>query len=165
VEIVAAPARPLAVEMRKTECADRVDDELLRQLTAHLVEDVGCVPLMAANADQALGLLEKSPEIALMITDIQMPGMDGVTLSYLVRQRRPNVALIIVSGNVIPREQTLTWCYFPAQGFGEKQVSMGPHECDRLSWVKGCVQAASGERMSSPQELNRHVANVRSERS
>lgn len=83
------------------------DDEVLRHLTAELVEDVGCTSLVAANADEALALLEETFEIALMITDIQMPGMDGLMLSNVVRQRWPAVALIIVSGNVSPLEETL----------------------------------------------------------
>lgn len=84
------------------------DDDLLRTLTAQLVEDVGCAPLIVADANEALALLEDNSEIALMITDIQMPGpMDGLELSGVVRQRWPTVALIIVSGNVTPHQNEL----------------------------------------------------------
>lgn len=84
------------------------DDDLLRELTAQLVEDVGCTPLMAADADKAVALLEDNHEIVLMITDIQMPGsMDGLVLASFVRKRWPAIALIIVSGNVTPPQDEL----------------------------------------------------------
>lgn len=48
--------------------------------------------LEAANADEAIDLLEAKAQIQIMFTDIDMPGsMDGIKLSAAVRDRWPPV--------------------------------------------------------------------------
>ena len=84
------------------------DDELLRELTAQLVEDIGGAPLLAGNADEALALLKNGTDIAVMITDVQMPGsMDGLALAKIVQRRWPSIQLIVVSGNTNPTKDQL----------------------------------------------------------
>jgi CheY-like chemotaxis protein len=77
-----------------------VEDEwLLRLLAVELVEDVGFVALQAANADDAIVILEQRVDIALILTDVDMPGtMDGLKLAHAVRRRWPPIKIIIVSG-------------------------------------------------------------------
>jgi two-component system, response regulator PdtaR len=60
-----------------------VDDELLlRMFAVEMVEDAGFTSVEAANADQAVSILESRTDIALLFTDIQMPGsMDGLKLA------------------------------------------------------------------------------------
>jgi len=77
------------------------DEELLRLLAVDLVEDAGFGALQAANADQAIAILEQRPDIALLFTDIHIPGsMDGLKLAHAVRNRWPPIKIIIVSGQV-----------------------------------------------------------------
>ncbi|MEO5806164.1 response regulator [Devosia sp.] len=80
-----------------------VEDEVLILLaTAQDLRDAGFKVLEAANAREAIALLELHPEISLLFTDIDMPGsMDGLMLSTMVRDRWPPVKIIVTSGKTI----------------------------------------------------------------
>jgi len=75
------------------------DETLLRMFAVEMVEDAGFTSLEADNADQAVAILEARSDIALLFTDIQMPGtMDGLKLAHAVRKRWPPIKIIVVSG-------------------------------------------------------------------
>ena len=77
------------------------DEPLLRMHTVDMVEEAGFPTLEAANAQQAIQLLENRSDIRIILSDIEMPpGMDGITLVAMVRRRWPPVAIILVSGHV-----------------------------------------------------------------
>ena len=77
------------------------DEEVLRSLAVDMVEDAGFIPIVAKNADEAIGILETRSDISLLFTDIHMPGsMDGLRLAHAVRHRWPPIKIIIVSGKV-----------------------------------------------------------------
>lgn len=77
-----------------------VEDELLlRRDTVHAIESAGFEVAEAANADEAIRLLETRPNIAVIFTDIVMPGsMDGIKLAAAVRDRWPPIKIITTSG-------------------------------------------------------------------
>src|ERR1700758_4358401 len=81
-----------------------VEDEMvLRMRAVDLVEDAGFTAVEAANADQALSILESRSDISLLFSDIQMPGsMDGLKLAYAVHERWPSIKIILVSGKLTP---------------------------------------------------------------
>ena len=80
------------------------DDQLLMALTAGIVEDAGFEAIQAGNADQAVAILKARSDIALLLTDIDMPGsMDGVKLAHAVRDRWPPIKIIVVSSRVTER--------------------------------------------------------------
>jgi CheY-like chemotaxis protein len=73
--------------------------QLLRQFMAGLMESVGLEAVHASNADEALSILERRSDIALLVTSVVMEGsMDGVELSHAVDVRWPSVKIIVVSG-------------------------------------------------------------------
>lgn len=75
------------------------DEMLLRMRAVDMVEDAGYTPLEAVDADEAVKILESRSDIALMFTDIQMPGsMDGLGLARAVHERWPPIKIIVVSG-------------------------------------------------------------------
>jgi CheY-like chemotaxis protein len=77
------------------------DDEVLRMCVAEVVTDAGFSPVEAANADEAFAILQNRSDIALLFTDIQMPGsMDGLDLARTVHDRWPAIKIILVSGRV-----------------------------------------------------------------
>lgn len=77
------------------------DEPLLRMMAMDLVEDAGFDVVEAANADEAVKILEARNDIRIVFTDIDMPGsMDGMKLALAVRDRWPPIDIIIVSGHV-----------------------------------------------------------------
>lgn len=86
-----------------------VDDEpLLRMSAVDLVEDAGFAAVEAANADEAVRLLEDRTDIRIVLTDIDMPGsINGLKLAAAVRDRWPPIDIIIVSGHVRPEDDEL----------------------------------------------------------
>jgi two-component system cell cycle response regulator CpdR len=55
-----------------------VDDEpLVCVVAAMMLEDLGCEVVTASDAADALEKLSTNPRIGILITDINMPGMDG----------------------------------------------------------------------------------------
>ncbi|RYE30345.1 MAG: response regulator [Hyphomicrobiales bacterium] len=79
------------------------DEPLVRMDAVDIVEEAGFVAVEAANADEAIRILETNPDIRIIFTDIDMPGsMDGIKLAYAVRDRWPPVVIMIVSGHHKP---------------------------------------------------------------
>jgi len=84
------------------------DDQLLRLFAVDIVEEAGFAAIEAGNADEATAILETRSDIALVLTDINMPGsMDGLKLAHAVRYRWPGIKIIVVSGEVRPSENDL----------------------------------------------------------
>ena len=89
--MTSAPTNVLVVE----------DEMVLRMRAVDIVEDAGFTAVEAVNADEALAILETRSDIALLFSDIQMPGsMDGLTLAHAVHERWPAIKIILVSGQV-----------------------------------------------------------------
>lgn len=79
------------------------DEPLLRLFAAQVVEDAGYEPLEAANAAEAITILESRPDIRIVFTDIDMPGgLDGIKLAACIRDRWPPIKIIMTSGKPLP---------------------------------------------------------------
>jgi len=75
-----------------------VDDEAdVRMLTAEMLEEDGHVVLVAADAEEALRLLEEQP-VDLLLADYIMPGMNGVELLRRAAQIQPGLRVMLVTG-------------------------------------------------------------------
>jgi CheY-like chemotaxis protein len=73
-----------------------------------MLRSAGFDALEAANADEAILLLERHSDIRLVFTDIDMPGsMNGLKLAVAVRDRWPPVKIIATSGHFKVREGDL----------------------------------------------------------
>ena len=78
------------------------DEPLLRLHAVSLIEDAGFMTCEAGSADEAIALLETTPAIAIVFSDIDLPGdMDGLRLAAAIRKRWPPVELILTSGHVV----------------------------------------------------------------
>jgi CheY-like chemotaxis protein len=77
-----------------------VEDELLIRMDAvDIVSCAGFDVVDAANADEAILILERRLDISVVFTDIQMPGsMDGLKLAVAIRGRWPPVKIMATSG-------------------------------------------------------------------
>ena len=66
-----------------------------------MIAAAGFEVVEAANADDAIEILESRPDITVVFTDIQMPGsMEGLKLARAVRGRWPPIRIIATSGHV-----------------------------------------------------------------
>src|SRR3981081_2360874 len=79
-----------------------VGDELLLRMDAvDMIAGAGFEVVEAANADQAIELLEARRDITVVFTDIQMPGsMDGLKLARAGRGRWPPIKIVATSGHL-----------------------------------------------------------------
>jgi two-component system, response regulator PdtaR len=77
------------------------DETLIRLNAAETIREAGFDVVEAANADEAIVILETRLDITIVFTDIQMPGsMDGLKLAAAIRGRWPPIKIIATSGNV-----------------------------------------------------------------
>jgi CheY-like chemotaxis protein len=90
-----------------------VDDEpLIRCAAADCLRDAGYLILEADDGEEAMAFLNENPEIGVLFTDINMPGMDGFALAIQVRARWPLMGVVLTSGLERP-----TAAQIPARGY------------------------------------------------
>lgn len=76
-----------------------VDDEpLVLNLTASVLEELGCVVIEAHNGTEALEQLAANKQIEILLTDINMPGMGGYELAEKAKRVRTGLQVILLSG-------------------------------------------------------------------
>ena len=89
------------VESRRPVILVVEDEFLLRMDAAVMIAAAGFAVVEAANADEAIDILETRSDIAVVFTDIQMPGaMDGLRLARAVRGRWPPIKIVATSGHL-----------------------------------------------------------------
>jgi signal transduction histidine kinase/FixJ family two-component response regulator len=76
-----------------------VDDEAgIRNLLSISLADIGFDVMTAAGGDQALELF-RTHQPAIVLTDIKMPGMDGIELLKRIKQEEPETEVIMITGH------------------------------------------------------------------
>ena len=84
------------------------DDFLLRMDAVDIVRNAGFEAIEAANADQAIAIIEADPDIHIVFTDVQMPGiMDGLRLARFIRDRWPPIKIVATSGRLRVAQEDL----------------------------------------------------------
>lgn len=68
------------------------------KLMSMALEEVGYQVLQAGGAAEGLAMLTNHPEINLVLTDILMPGVDGIEFVESIRKISPSMRVIFVSG-------------------------------------------------------------------
>jgi len=74
------------------------DDNLVRNLTARILEEAGYTVLSASYGEEALSLARESKRIDLLITDVVMPRMSGRKLAAEFIKIHPESKVIYMSG-------------------------------------------------------------------
>jgi PAS domain S-box-containing protein len=76
------------------------DDPMVRDVAVAALRQGGYEVLVSENGAAALQLLEREGNrVQLLVTDVVMPGMDGVQLADALRARWPGIAVLFVSGH------------------------------------------------------------------
>jgi DNA-binding NtrC family response regulator len=100
----------------RTETILLVEDEaFVRDVTGEVLRSAGYRVLTAANADEAMSAHERrSAEVDLLLTDIVLPGQDGLRLAARLKEPSPRLKVLFVTG------------------YGER---MGQHKPDDSDWL------------------------------
>jgi len=104
------------------------DEEGLREGLGRILEDEGYAVLAAENGEQALEILQHA-HIDLVLTDMRMPGMDGIELLKKIHERHGNIGVIILTGY----GQIET--YIEAMNFGAIEYVSKPFKVNELKFI------------------------------
>jgi len=74
------------------------DDGDIRKVIANLLRFMGFDVALAGNGIEALAVFVEN-SFDLVVTDLQMPAMDGSQLAQLVKERSPNTPVIMLTGS------------------------------------------------------------------
>ncbi len=80
------------------------DDDDVRETSADMLGELGYTVIQASNGEEALDIIDRMPDLDIMVTDIRMPGMSGLELAEVVRTRRTDLKVILVSGYFTPQK-------------------------------------------------------------
>ncbi|WP_257168603.1 ATP-binding protein [Bradyrhizobium sp. SRS-191] len=125
-EVLAARWNVLVVE----------DNPEIGEFSTQLLEDLGYRTVLARSGLDALRMIEDNPDgFDLVLSDVVMPGMDGVTLGQEIRRRLPMIPIVLNSG------------YSDVLADGDRHgfsLIHKPYSVDELSRVLRQVMAARG---------------------
>jgi CheY-like chemotaxis protein len=92
----ALSAKPLSILV--------VDDEQpIRELLGWMLSDAGHVVYEAATGADAVNFLRGEQSVDIVLSDINMPGMDGLELSKIVMAEWPGLPVLLISGRPPPK--------------------------------------------------------------
>ena len=74
------------------------DDALIALSTVDMLEDLGHTVIEANSAKEALDIINTGRPIDLLITDHVMPGMTGLQLAEIVRNKHPKLPILLATG-------------------------------------------------------------------
>ncbi len=73
------------------------DEESIREVVASMLNQAGYSTRRAASGMEALELLECGEDFGLILTDMMMPEMDGIALLERIKERYPDVPVVMVT--------------------------------------------------------------------
>ena len=117
------------------------DEPLVRLVAADILVDANFRVMEAANAEEALTVLQAGVEVDVLLSDVEMPpGVNGYELARQVHEHWPSTEILITSGREWPREGDLP----PGAAFLAKPC---PSET-LVSYVRSCVERAQATRVA-----------------
>lgn len=115
------------------------DNESVRETLADLLDVVGFCAVEAADAAEALNILRQQSDIDVLITDLSMPGADGIALIQQARAIRHDLPAILLTGYA--EQATAVTC-----GVGDQyQVLRKPVQGDWLIELLELLLAPAGD--------------------
>jgi PAS domain S-box-containing protein len=113
-----------------------VEDEAhLREITRRVLVRGGYAVQAVADAEAALALVESGVAPAVLVTDIELPGMSGIDCARKLRERDPALRVLYISGMTAdPRDRTATGVRFLAKPYSPEAL---------MRSVRGIVDGAT----------------------
>ncbi len=117
------------------------DDRLVRTLTARVLRGAGYQVVEASEAEEALLLMEtRGHEVALVVSDVVMPGMDGVEVLETMRRLRAELPCLFVTGftkdeeriEILPNTSLLYKPYVPSALLAKVRGLLGENRARSL---------------------------------
>ncbi|WP_085316199.1 PAS domain-containing hybrid sensor histidine kinase/response regulator [Derxia lacustris] len=99
------------------------DDDAVRRMVEGLLADLGLRVLAAGAGDAALALVDAGVPIDLLVSDIGLPGLDGHQLAAEVRQRRPGLPVLLMTGYAERAEALPARCEIIAKPFDAERLA------------------------------------------
>jgi two-component system, cell cycle sensor histidine kinase and response regulator CckA len=134
-----------------------VDDTVeVRTLVSRILEGQGYQVIDVSNAQQALSASEEAKgEIDLLVTDIKMPGMDGIELAVQLTTSYPEIQVLFISGQCEESEIQV----HIEKGFGFLSKPFMPHVLlnyvqEALAKSKRPPESAESSSGGEPQKEN-----------
>jgi len=73
------------------------DDEVVRDYLSEILSALGYEPITAADGDDGLKKFQKN-DLSMVLTDIRMPIMDGLSMLKRMRSENPSIPIIVITG-------------------------------------------------------------------
>jgi CheY-like chemotaxis protein len=101
-----------------------VEDEAhLREITRRVLVRGGYAVQAVADAEAALALIETGGAPAVLVTDIELPGMGGIDCARKLRERDPGLRVLYISGMTAdPRDRAMTGARFLAKPYSPEAL-------------------------------------------
>ena len=98
------------------------DEDLVRFATAEMVRELGHHVIEASSGAEALEQLSGGLEVDAVVTDYKMPRMDGAELARRIRESRPEMPVLIITGYTGIRDSALNLPQL-AKPFGQAEIA------------------------------------------
>jgi PAS domain S-box-containing protein len=125
------------------------DEEAIREIMGLSLADLGYPALTAASGEEALEVFDIDPP-GIVLTDIKMPGMDGLELLRRIKEKSPDTEVVMISGHG-DMDLAIKSLQYEALDFLTKPV--------RDELLVSALKRA-GERISMRRQLREHTENL-----
>ena len=75
------------------------DDYATQQALSALLKQMGHAPVVADSPADALRILESAAGVDVVVSDVVMPGMNGIEFAERARKARPALPIVLVTGD------------------------------------------------------------------
>jgi DNA-binding NtrC family response regulator len=101
------------------------DEVLIRAFIADELRLAGFSVIEAGHAEEALTYINASEQVDLVFSDIRMPGsINGLQLAEILRDRYPDILVILTSGNAVPKHVGILWTFVPKPYDVEQTIAL-----------------------------------------
>lgn len=119
-----------------------VDDEsVIAETVAAILSRSGYATMTAYDGEEAMEIALLTPP-ELLITDVSLPGMNGIELATTMRRVFPDCRILLFSGHLATEELLLA--HTQRTGHTFTLLSKPLHSRELLAWVSGNLKEASG---------------------